>query len=102
MKTVEDFKDVADFRDIVVSLRNAYVDDFHEMVETATDEHAFCNWAVTKLREYNRLWNEIQVARPELGLKPDGYQVFMKHSLLKAVGEDAPESFKRALSYIKD
>ncbi len=100
MKTAEDFKGVSDIINIFIMLKNDYIEDFHKQANLAEDENKFVNWAVSHLRAYNRVWNGIRESRPELALSEDGFQKLMKH-LLSDPKLEMPETFKRALSYIK-
>jgi len=102
MKTAFDFQFTQDSREVFYTLRDEFLEDFKNQVSLAKTETDFSNWMVSRIRAYNRVWNEVCLARPDMDLKENAFQSILKRLLLESEeGEKIPESMSRALAYIK-
>jgi uncharacterized lipoprotein len=70
-----------------------------ECIEDAQRVHLTPQILVTRIRDYNRKWNDLATQFPEMGMKIDGFKIVMQSDLI-GIDSDLPQEFKDALRFL--
>jgi hypothetical protein len=92
IKSAEKYASIPDFKDMLMSMKNDCLDDITEDIKNY-------NLWVAKIREYNRVWNEMKKVHPYI--KIDGFKMYMKSLFVidDKVDKDLLPLY-RAISYL--